>query len=238
MDLESKGLMATDPILNLAEQALSYVKEGSRVGLGTGKAATAFIEALSRRVRAGLAIQGVATSLESERHARSGGIPLTSIGPGTTLDVTIDGADEVDPMLDLIKGYGGALVREKIVAAASRLRVILVTPEKQVKTLGDRGKLPVEVLPFASALVQDRLIDRGLRGTVRSSGAEPYLSDNGNWILDIGVGPIADPPALERALREIPGVVGTGLFLGMADVVLVGRPEGGVDVLRRPEHPR
>jgi ribose 5-phosphate isomerase A len=230
--------MATDPTENLAEQALSYVKEGSRVGLGTGRAATAFIKALSRRVQGGLTIQGVATSLESERLARAGGISLTSLGAGNPLDVAIDGADEVDPRLDLIKGYGGALVREKIVAAASRSRVILVTPEKLVRALGERGKLPVEVIPFASALVQERLIDLGFRAAVRTAGAEPFLSDNGNWILDVVLGPIADPPALERTIREIPGVVGTGLFLGLADVVLVGRPDGGIDVLRRPERAR
>jgi ribose 5-phosphate isomerase A len=137
--------------------------------------------------------------------------------------MTVDGADEVDPQLNLIKGDGRALIREKVIAAASRQLIILVGDEKLVPQLGTRGKLPVEVLPFAVPVCERRLRELGLVPTLDRRGGEPLVTDNGNYILDCQVDPIADPQALENQIRSIPGVVGTGLFLDMADIVLVGR---------------
>lgn len=208
-----------------AEQAQVYVVEGNVVGLGTGKAAAAFIAALGARVAAGLKIRSVATSQASAEIAQNLHIPLVEFGQIESLDVTVDGADEVDPQGNLIKGYGGALVREKIVAAASKKLVILVGEEKLVPVLGARGKLPVEVLPFGLAATARHLQALGLSPQPRMTGGQPFVTDNGNHVLDCGTGPIAHPAELEAGLRAIPGVVGTGLFLAMADVVLVQRGE-------------
>jgi ribose 5-phosphate isomerase A len=146
----------------------------------------------------------------------------------------VDGADEVDPAGNLIKGYGGALVREKVVAAASRRVVILVGREKLVPVLGSRGILPVEVIPFAVGAVSRRLAALGCPAQVRMHDGSRFVSDNGNWILDCAVGPLDNPAELDSAIRAIPGVVGTGLFLGMNPTVLVLDPAGGVTV-RSPE---
>jgi ribose 5-phosphate isomerase A len=164
----------------------------------------------------------VPTSENSARLAQEVGIPLATLEEGLPLALTVDGADEVDPNLDLIKGYGRALVREKIVAASSRRLVILVGPGKQVSRLGQRGKLPVEVVPFALPLCRLRLQQLGLNPVPFTQDGKLFLTDNGNVILDCGTGPIADAPRLEEQIRAIPGVVGTGLFLGMASMVLVG----------------
>jgi len=203
----------------LGAAALAEVKSGHVVGLGTGQAATAFIHALGRAVKDGLAVTGVPTSEASATLARRLGIPL--IDEPDALDVAVDGADEVDPRLDLIKGYGGALVREKIVAAAARRFLVLVGAEKLVKTLGGRGRLPVEVVPFAVPFVRRRLTELGYPPVVRLKDAAPFVTDNRNLILDAAVGSISDPAGLEATLRAIPGVVGTGLFVGMAHAVLV-----------------
>jgi ribose 5-phosphate isomerase A len=150
------------------------------------------------------------------------GIPLLTLAEAGTLDLTVDGADEVDPNLDLIKGYGRALVREKIVAASSRQLIILVGDEKLVPQLGARGKLPVEVTPFGLPLCERRLRELGCRPTAYRDGKGLFLTDNGNHILDCQIEPIADATRLELAIRAIPGVVGTGLFVDMANTVLVG----------------
>jgi ribose 5-phosphate isomerase A len=150
------------------------------------------------------------------------GVPIASLDEVSQLAVAVDGADEVDPNLDLIKGYGRALVREKIVAACSKKFVILVGANKLVPVIGSRGKLPVEVLPFALSLCVRHLRDLGLDPVPFEKDGQPFVSDNGCRILDCGVKPIARPAELEAAIRAIPGVVGTGLFLGMADVVLIG----------------
>src|SRR5262249_4883769 len=201
--------------------ALRFVADGHVVGLGTGRAATAFVRALGERVRGGLRIAGVPTSEATARLARELGIPLVSLADHPVVDVAVGGADEVDPALDLVKGYGGALLREKIVAGAARRFVVLVEGEKLVPVLGGRGKLPVEVVPFGAAVCRVRLEALGLAPVMRSTGGVPAETDNGNWILDCGVGPITDPPGLDAAVHAIPGVVATGLFLGMADTVLV-----------------
>ena len=210
---------AAEPLNALARRALGFVKDDTAVGLGAGRAATAFVRALAARVRAGLRVRGVPVSEATAGLAAELGIPL--VGLEAEIDVTVDGADEVDPDLDLIKGYGGALVRERIVAAASRRQIILVERDKLVPQLGSRGRLPVEVIPFALPLCLHRLAALGLRPTLRMVGERPFVTDNGNVLVDCAVEPIGDPPGLERALRAIPGVVDTGLFLGTADTVLV-----------------
>ncbi|GIW43989.1 MAG: ribose-5-phosphate isomerase A [Candidatus Binatia bacterium] len=211
----------------VAERALSFVPRNGTVGLGTGRAASAFVRALASSVARGeRAVRCIATSEATANLARSLGLDLVNLADVEVIDVTVDGADEVAPNLDLIKGYGGALVREKVVAAASAKLVIAATVDKLVDRLGRRGKLPVEVVPFAWPFCQRRL--RQLLGgepVLRRNGEDLFLSDGENYILDCPVGPIEDALALEDSIRRIPGVVGTGLFLGMASVVLVGDDE-------------
>ena len=219
MGAESVQFDTTEPLGALARRALGFVKDDTAVGLGAGRAATAFVRALAARVRDGLRVRGVPVSEATAALAGELGIPL--VGLEVEIDVTVDGADEVDPDLNLIKGYGGALVRERIVAAASRRQIILVERDKLVPRLGSRGRLPVEVVSFALPLSRRRLAALGLGPTLRMAGEGQFVTDNGNVILDCVVGPIVDPPALERALRAVPGVVDTGLFLGTADTVLV-----------------
>jgi ribose 5-phosphate isomerase A len=220
-----------------AEEALKYVRDHTVVGLGSGAAASRFIRTLGERVRGGLKVRGVPTSRASAELAAEVGIPLVTLAEGMPIDVTVDGADEVDPNLDLIKGFGRALVREKIVAAASRQLIILIGPdrvaEKIVSVLGGRGRLPVEVVPFALPLCQKRLADLGLPSQPVRDGAELFSSDNGNPILECEVKAIADPGTLDAQIRAIPGVVGTGLFVAMADAVIVQTGEE-VEVRRRP----
>jgi ribose 5-phosphate isomerase A len=204
----------------LAARALELTRAATVIGLGTGRAASAFIQALGLEARAGRAIRGVPTSEATARLATAMGIPLVGLDEGP-LDVTVDGADEVDPDLDLIKGYGGALVRERIVAAAARRQLILVDATKLVPVLGSRGRLPVEVLPFALPFCCRRLRELGFEPEVRILDGRPFVSDNCNAVVDCAVGPIRDAPGLDRRLRAIPGVLDTGLFLGTADAVLV-----------------
>jgi ribose 5-phosphate isomerase A len=209
--------------MTIIERALELVPSGARIGLGSGRAARRFVEALGERVRSGrLHVYGVPTSKETEDLAAQEDIPLLALADAGILHLTVDGADEVDPKLDLIKGYGRALVREKIVAASSRRLVILVGDEKLVPRLGTRGKLPVEVTPFALPLCVRRLAELGCRPVPFLQGGELFVTENGNHILDCEVAPIPDAVRLERDIRAIPGVVGTGLFLGLADTVLVG----------------
>ncbi len=215
------GFSASQLSSNAASCAIEFVKDGDVLGLGTGRAATAFVEALGTAVKQGMRVRGVPTSQATADLAMQLGIPLATLDEVGQIDVTFDGADEVDPQLDLIKGYGGAMVREKIVAASSRRLIILVGAEKLVPILGSRGILPVEVLPFGLSLCQRRLAELGWRPTVRLVNGRPFLTDNGNHILDCSISPIPDPSALEEAIVSIPGVVGTGLFIGMADTVLV-----------------
>ena len=217
----------------MGSAAAALVEPGMKVGLGTGRAASAFVEALAERVRSeGLAIVGVPTSESTRARADQLGIRLVTLAEAGILDLTIDGADEVDPCLDLVKGLGGALVREKIVAASSRRLVIVVGADKLVDRLGVRTPLPVEVVPFGRALCERRIADLGAHPQIRG-GASPFVTDNGNHVLDCRFRGIADPAELDRRIREIPGVVGTGLFVGMADRVLVQDGEQ-VRALDRP----
>jgi ribose 5-phosphate isomerase A len=209
--------------MTIIERALELVTDGSLIGLGSGRAAQAFVKALGERVRSGrLRVRGVPTSEETKKLAQQERIPLVTLAQSGILDATVDGADEVDPNLDLIKGYGRALVREKIVAASSRRVIILVGDEKLVPRLGSRGKLPLEVTPFALPLCERRLHELGCQPALYVQQGGPFVTDNGNHILDCRIAPITDATRLEQDIRAIPGVVGTGLFLGMADTVLVG----------------
>jgi ribose 5-phosphate isomerase A len=209
--------------MTIIERALELVTDGSLIGLGSGRAAQAFVKALGERVRSGrLRVRGVPTSEETKKLAQQERIPLVSLAQSGILDATVDGADEVDPNLDLIKGYGRALVREKIVAASSRRLIILVGDEKLVPRLGSRGKLPVEVTPFALPLCERRLHELRCQPVPYVHEGSLFVTDNGNHILDCRIDPIGDATRLEKDIRAIPGVVGTGLFLGMADAVLVG----------------
>ncbi len=209
--------------MKIIERALELVADDSRIGLGSGHTAHAFVKALGQRIRAeGLRVHGVPTSEETAALSRKEGIPLVTLAEAGILDLTIDGADEVDPQLDLIKGYGRDLVREKIVAASSRRLIIVVGDEKLVPQLGTRGKLPVEVVPFALPLCERRLRDLGCEPVPYFRGGSLFITDNGNHILDCQIDPIPDASRLEMDIRAIPGVVGTGLFLAVADTVLVG----------------
>lgn len=204
-----------------AEHALGLIQEGMVVGLGSGRAATAFVHALGEKVREGLHVRCIPTSSSTAELARSLEIPLTNFEETDAIDVTVDGADEVDPRLNLIKGLGGALVREKIVASSSRMLVICVGEEKEVPVLGQHGVLPVEIVPFALGFCRRRISALGCPPTLRMHEGKPFVTDNGNYIFDCRIGPLDDPQALDRDLLAIPGVVDTGLFLGMAHSVLI-----------------
>ncbi len=208
--------------MTIYDRAADLLAAGDSVGLGSGRASLAFIRVLAGRIQAGLRVRCVPTSLASEELARSLGVPLVPLAEAMPLTLTVDGADEVAPNLDLVKGWGRALVREKVLAAASKRLIILAGKDKAVATLGQRGKLPVEVVPFALPFCHARLTAMNLKPVVWQDAGGPLTTDNGNHILDCMVGPITDPAALEADLRAIPGVVGTGLFLGLAERVLFG----------------
>jgi ribose 5-phosphate isomerase A len=219
------GSAVTDPSdapWATARRALEFVHDGQTLGLGTGRAAAAFVEALGEKARAGLRVRGVPTSVATAELAKRVGVPLVTLAEAGELDVAFDGADEVAPNLDLVKGYGGALVRERIVASSARRFVVLVGSEKLVSALGERGKIPVEIVPYALPLAMRQLAALGVEPVLRTrSDGATYLTDNGNWILDCGTRALPDAASLERKMRALPGVVGTGLFLGVAHAVLV-----------------
>lgn len=212
------------PLEQLGVSALRYVKPGYTIGLGTGRAASAFILALGE---SGMKVRGVPTSDASEQLGRDAGIEIVRLADVKRLDADFDGADEVDPRLNLIKGYGGALVREKVVAASSKRFVVLVGPEKLVPRLGAHKRLPVEVVPFAREYAMRAVAKLKLKATVRKKDdGSDFVSDNGNLILDCAVREIRNPAQFERVLLSIPGVIGTGLFIAMADLVLVAPADG------------
>jgi ribose 5-phosphate isomerase A len=209
--------------MTIYEKALEFIKTGDVVGLGSGRASTAFIKLLGEKVKAGFKVQGVPTSEDSASLARSLNIPLVPLeGALGNISCAIDGADEVDPNLNLIKGYGRALVREKIIAASAKKFIILVGDDKIVSSLGSRGKLPVEVIPFGAPMVKHKLHLLGIHGEIWMKNGTQGITDNGNLILDCIIPPTLDPAKLEMSIRTIPGVVDTGFFIQMADVVLVG----------------
>lgn len=226
-------LMTLDQEKEAAGRAsLAFVHDGQVVGLGTGSTAAHAVRLLGERVRAGLKIRGIPTSDRSRELAASLGIPLATLEECPEIDVTIDGADEVDPSLNLIKGGGGALLREKIVASASKQLVIIADSSKQVPVLG-KFPLPVEVIRFAQALVSRRIAALGAAATLRMDGAKPYVTDEGHHILDCRFSQIADAGALARTLDAMPGVVEHGLFVGMANVVLIAKGTEVLELRRR-----
>ena len=226
--------MANDSEKELAARAsLKYVRDGQIVGLGTGSTATIAIRYIGERVRDGLKIRGIPTSIHSRDLATQLGIPLATFDEYQEIDVTIDGADEFDPALNLIKGGGGAMLREKVVASATKQLVIVTDSSKQVAVLG-KFPLPVEVIGFAEPLVAKEISRLGAAVVRRSDSAGmPYLTDEGHHILDCRFGQIPDPLALARKLSDTPGVVEHGLFVGMASVVLMAKA-GEVIEFRRP----
>ncbi|NMO97034.1 ribose-5-phosphate isomerase RpiA [Paenibacillus lemnae] len=210
-----------------AEKAVEYIQDNMIVGLGTGSTAYWAIQSIGARVKAGLRIRAIATSVESQNLAQELGIPLVSFTEIDEIDVTIDGADEADMNLQLIKGGGGALLREKIVAAASRKLIIVVDESKLVQQLG-RFDLPVEVVPFGCEMTLRKLDRLGSTVHFRTANGERFLTDNGNYIADCSFGRIDDPGQLQHHLNNIPGVVDHGLFLNMADLVIAGYSDGNV----------
>jgi ribose 5-phosphate isomerase A len=225
--------MANDAEKEVAARAsLKYVHDGQIVGLGTGSTATIAIRLLGERVRAGLKIRGIPTSIASRDLATQLGIPLTTFEEVQQIDVTIDGADEFDPALNLIKGGGGAMLREKIVASASKQLVIVTDSSKQVPMLG-KFPLPVEIIGFAEPLIAKKITDLGAQVVRRQDASgKPYMTDEGHHILDCHFGQIPDPPALACTLSEMAGIVEHGLFVGMASVVLMANA-GQVEEIRR-----
>jgi ribose 5-phosphate isomerase A len=222
-----------------AEAALAHVENGMRIGLGTGSTAAHFVRLLGERVAAGLDVVGVPTSEATARLAREVGIPLITLEDAPELDLDVDGADEIGPGLALVKGAGGALLREKIVAFASARMIVIADAGKRVAELG-AFPLPIEVVEFglaATALAIERAaVELGLSAAidVRQRGGAPFVTDGGNRILDASFGRIGDPQALADRLAAIPGIVEHGLFLGLADLALLASPEGVVEL--GPEH--
>ncbi len=209
-----------------AREAVKYVEDDMVVGLGSGTTATIAIKLLGEKVKQGLTIIGIPTSKESEKVAESVGIPIGELRAHPPVDLTIDGADEVDPSLNLIKGLGGALVREKIVASHSNLEIIVVDDVKMVDRLGQRAPVPVEILRFAHEATINKLNKLGCACKIRIRHDQPFVTDNGNLIVDCRFQTIEDPGKLESAINAIPGVVDNGLFVGMADKVIVATSDG------------
>jgi ribose 5-phosphate isomerase A len=229
-----------DPAMHAAAaRALDLIEDGALVGLGSGRTASTFVRMLGARVRDGLRVTGVPASGVIATLAREQNIPLVAMPEDRMLDITVDGADEVAPNLDLIKGHGGALVRERIVAGSSKRQVILVGAEKLVRALGERFPVPVEVIPFAIGPVTRAIKEAGMHPTVRGDAMADgdLVNENGNLTLDCALAaPLADmraARALEAILLAIPGVVDTGLFLGTCERVLVGHADGRVEVMMR-----
>ena len=222
-----------------AAQALEHVQDGMKLGLGTGSTARHFVDLLGQRVAGGLRVIGVPTSEATRAQAETCKIPLTTLDEVDRLDLTIDGADELDPALNLIKGGGGALLREKIVAAASDRMIVIADDSKWVETLG-RFPLPIEVIPFGLAATQ-RTIEKAFAGSAVSGqlvlrkgrDGHVFVTDGGHWIVDAHLGRIPDAPRLAQSLAAIPGVVEHGLFIGLASTAMLAGSQGIRVVERR-----
>ncbi len=222
-----------------AARALDYVRDGMKLGLGTGSTAKHFVELLGERVRAGLDVIGVPTSDATGADALRCGIRLTTLDDIDRLDLTVDGADEIDPALNLIKGGGGALLREKIVAAASDRMIVIADDSKWVEVLG-RFPLPVEVIPFGLSATRRAMeaafAESGVSGQMgvrKGRDGHVFVTDGGHWIVDAHLGRIPDVARLAASLAAIPGVVEHGLFVGMVSVAMLAGPRG-IRVIERP----
>jgi len=213
--------------------AADQVQDGMIVGLGTGSTAVWAVRALAERVQAGLRCTGVCTSLATEALASSLGIPVASLDDQAALDLAIDGADEVDPALDLIKGLGGALLREKLVELAAARFLVIVDAGKLVERLGVKVPLPVEVVPFGWRRTQEALRALGCTPALRQAGGQPFLTDSRHYIVDCRFDGIADAAALSQRIKALPGVIEHGLFVGMATHVAIGQADGTVAVRQR-----
>ena len=213
--------------------AAEYIEAGMIVGLGTGSTAEWAIRALGERVAAGLAVKAIPTSEATAALARALGIELTTLAEVSSADLTIDGADEVDPSLDLIKGLGGALLREKVVASITTRQIIVADPSKLVARLGTKAPLPVEVVPWSHPLIVRCLQERGLAPALRLCAPDvPFVTDNGNWVIDARFPTgIDDARATECWLNALPGVVENGLFLGLTHLVIVGQDDGSCHLI-------
>jgi ribose 5-phosphate isomerase A len=215
-----------------AFRAVEFIRNGMTVGLGTGSTAYWAIQYLGARVKEGLDIRAIATSLQTESIARELGIPLIGFKAAEEIDLSIDGADEVDENLQLIKGGGGALLREKIVASATKFYVVIVDELKLVKELG-KFKLPVEIIPFGWEMTGRHLSSLGCRASLRYEKDQLFHTDNGNYILDCDFGSIPDPRWLQGRIKSITGVVDNGLFVDIADRVIVGLEDGTTRILEK-----
>ncbi len=219
-------------------RAAELIQEGMTLGLGTGSTVSYVLQRLAERIRAGHlnGVRGVPTSQATRVQARELGIPLVGLEGVAALDLTIDGADEVDPGFVLVKGGGGALLREKVVASISRREVIVVSPDKLVERLADRFPLPIEVVPFARPVVARALAELGFQPTPRRGKVRGlFRTDNGNSILDARFpGGLDDPAEMERRIAMIPGVVASGLFVGMCQTLVIGRPDGSAELREGP----
>ena len=209
-----------------AEKAVEYIEDGMIVGLGTGSTTKYAIKKLGELVSEGLNIQAIPTSLQTKKIAKQENIPLTTLEEHPVIDITIDGADEVDSNLNLIKGGGGALTREKIVAYHSKIEIIVVDESKVVKSLGIDFPLPVEVVKYGWKATKKSLEEFGCNVELRTIMDQPYITDNGNYILDCEFNRIEDPEELEKEINNIPGVIENGLFIGLVDDVIVGSKRG------------
>ena len=216
-------------------RAAEFVEEGMVVGLGTGSTAEFAIRAIGQRVGTGLSISAIPTSEASAALARELNIDLTTLEANPHVDLTIDGADEVDPDLNLVKGLGGALLREKIVAAATAHQIIIIDPSKRVDQLGTQAPLPIEVVPFSKSLVARLLAEQELNPTLRMVAPDqPFITDNGNFIIDCSFpSGIADADGTDSWLNSIPGVVENGLFVDMTHLVVVGNDDGSSQLIER-----
>ena len=209
-----------------AEKSVEYVKNGMILGLGTGSTAEYAIRKLGKLVKNGLEIKGIPTSMHTKRVAKECNIPLTKLEENPKIDLTIDGADEVDSDLNLIKGGGGALTREKIIAYHSKKEIIVVDDSKIVKALGIDFPLPGEILKYGWTSTKKALEEFGCNVELRKIMNEPFITDNSNYILDCEFERIDEPEQLEKDINNIPGVVENGLFIGLVDEVIVGSKQG------------
>ena len=216
-----------------AREAVKYIEDGMVVGLGSGSTASIAIRLIGEKIKSeGIDIIGIPTSRASDLLGRAVGVKIGELDDHPHVDITIDGADEVGPRLNLVKGLGGALLREKIVAAATQLELIVVDESKLVEFIGQKSALPVEIAKFSHKTTMLRLASLGCTPVLRMTEDAPYVTDNGNYIADCRFQKIADPAAMEIKIDHIPGVVESGLFIGLTSRVIVGSP-GGTKILEK-----